>query len=71
MSVEESRESRSTVPEEWSGERLDRFLAEYLNLCNRSQLKSRGVVARVNGEVVRLSRKLHPGELVDATLPLL
>lgn len=69
MSVGESSSSRATVPEEWDGERLDRFLAEYLNLCNRSQLKSRGVEARVEGEEAKLSRKLHHGELVEAILP--
>lgn len=69
MSVDESSQSSATVPEDWGGERLDRFLAEYLHLCNRSQLKSRGVEAKVEGEAAKLSRKLHPGELVEATLP--
>jgi 23S rRNA pseudouridine1911/1915/1917 synthase len=69
MSGEGSPQSSATVPEEWNGERLDRFLSEYLDLCNRSQLKSRGVVARVDGTEARLSRKLHAGELVEAILP--
>lgn len=64
-----SEEWEALVPETWAGERLDRFLSEYLELCNRSQLKSRGVKATVNGEEARLSRKLHPGELVRGTLP--
>lgn len=68
MTAGESEPAEALVPEEWAGERLDRFLAEYLALCNRSQLKSRGVRTTVNGEEARLSRKLHQGELVRATL---
>ncbi|MFW6338780.1 MAG: RluA family pseudouridine synthase [Alkalispirochaetaceae bacterium] len=69
MGSDVSEWCEARVPEEWGGERLDRFLSEYLALCNRSQLKSRGVETTVNGEEARLSRKLHPGELVRALLP--
>ena len=63
------RKQSALVPDAWEGARLDRFLAEYVELANRSQLKSRGVTAAVNGEAARFSRKLAAGDLVEAELP--
>ncbi|MFP4330355.1 MAG: RluA family pseudouridine synthase [Alkalispirochaetaceae bacterium] len=58
----------AVVDETWAGSRVDRYLSEALELCNRSQLKSRSVEVRVNGEHARLSRKLSEGDRVEATL---
>lgn len=63
-----SEPHRSRVGEQWAGTRVDRYLCEAVALCNRSQLKSRGVVVLVNGAPARLSRKLAAGDEVAATL---
>jgi 23S rRNA pseudouridine1911/1915/1917 synthase len=38
--------------------RLDRYIAEYLKILSRSQVKARDLEARVNGKTVKLSRIL-------------
>jgi 23S rRNA pseudouridine1911/1915/1917 synthase len=58
----------------WSGEvardippatRLDRYAAEYLKLLSRSQIKARGLHARVNGRPVKISRILKGGDRLE------
>ncbi|MDR1909835.1 MAG: RluA family pseudouridine synthase [Spirochaetaceae bacterium] len=58
----------------WSGEvaqdvppstRLDRYAAEYLKLLSRSQIKARGLEARINGRPVKVSRIVKPGDVLD------
>lgn len=60
---------RVEVPASWEGERLDHFLAQFLELGNRSRLRSRGVRATINGSAARLSRKVRAGDVVEAELP--
>jgi 23S rRNA pseudouridine1911/1915/1917 synthase len=45
--------------------RLDRYTAEYLKLLSRSQIKARGLTARVNGKPVKLSRILKSGDFLE------
>jgi 23S rRNA pseudouridine1911/1915/1917 synthase len=47
------------------GLRLDRFVAERLAVLSRSQLKTRGLTARVNGKAVKLSRLLFTGDRLE------
>lgn len=47
------------------GLRLDRFVAERLAVLTRSQIKTRGLVPRVNGKIVKLSRILVSGDRLD------
>ena len=47
------------------GLRLDRFVAEHLALLTRSQIKTRGLVSRVNGKPAKLSRLLVTGDLLQ------
>ncbi|MFA6504518.1 MAG: RluA family pseudouridine synthase [Treponemataceae bacterium] len=48
-----------------SGFRLDRFVAERLAVLTRSQIKARGLVARVNGKTVKISRVLLPNDRLE------
>ncbi|MDL2228752.1 RluA family pseudouridine synthase [Treponema sp. OttesenSCG-928-L16] len=57
-----SGEIASGIPEEL---RLDRYVAEYLGLLNRSQIKSRAMRGMVNGKEVKLSRIVRPGDRVE------
>jgi 23S rRNA pseudouridine1911/1915/1917 synthase len=61
------RETRSVAGPDASGMRVDRYLAEHLELFPRSQIAHRDVVVRVNGEVVKLSRKLREEDVVEIT----
>jgi 23S rRNA pseudouridine1911/1915/1917 synthase len=47
------------------GLRLDRYVAEYLRLLTRSQVKARVLSARVNGKDVKISRELRPGDFLE------
>jgi 23S rRNA pseudouridine1911/1915/1917 synthase len=49
-------------PEAADSPRLDVFVAEALGLLSRSQLKVRGLSARIGGKPVKLSRRLKPGD---------
>ncbi len=45
--------------------RLDRYVAETLRLLSRSQVKSRGLFARVNGKNAKLSHVVKEGDLLE------
>ena len=47
--------------------RIDRFLSERLELFPRSQIRTRDVVVRVDAAVVKLSRRVREGEVVEVT----
>jgi len=47
------------------GLRLDRFIAGNLCLLSRSQIKARGLDARVNGKAVRISRIVKNGDKIE------
>jgi len=47
------------------GLRLDRYIAEYLKILSRSQIKARRLEARLNGKAVKISRLLRGGELLE------
>ncbi len=49
------------------GWRLDRYVAEFLKLLSRSQVKTRALSARVNGKAVKISRPLFPGDRLELT----
>ena len=48
-----------------AGLRLDRYIAEYLKLLSRSQIKARNLEAKLNGKAVKVSRLLKGGEGLD------
>jgi len=48
-----------------SGLRLDRYVAEYLKILSRSQIKARNLEVRLNGKAVKISRLLRGGERLD------
>jgi 23S rRNA pseudouridine1911/1915/1917 synthase len=74
----------AVVPSDLEGGlRLDRFVAERLGVLTRSQIKTRGLEARVNGKTVKISRLLvggdrleiewndpEPSELIPQDIPL-
>jgi len=45
--------------------RLDRFIAEWLHLFSRSQIKTRGLEAKINEKEVKLSRTVKQGDLLE------
>ncbi|MDR2110843.1 MAG: RluA family pseudouridine synthase [Spirochaetaceae bacterium] len=45
--------------------RLDRYVAEYIRLLNRSQIKSRALDIRLNGKPVKRSRPVKAGDLLE------
>jgi 23S rRNA pseudouridine1911/1915/1917 synthase len=47
------------------GLRLDRYVAEYLGLLSRSQIKSRAVKAAINGKEVKISRPVKAGDRLE------
>ncbi|MDR0623999.1 MAG: RluA family pseudouridine synthase [Treponema sp.] len=47
------------------GLRLDRYVAECLGLLSRSQIKSRGLKAAVNGKEVKISRPIKTGDRLE------
>jgi 23S rRNA pseudouridine1911/1915/1917 synthase len=48
-----------------AGLRLDRYIAENLCLLSRSQIKARGLEARVNGKAVKISRIIKNGDKIE------
>ncbi|MDR0511478.1 MAG: RluA family pseudouridine synthase [Treponema sp.] len=48
-----------------SAARLDRYVAETLKILSRSQIKSRGLSACVNGKPVKISRPLKGGDKLE------
>ncbi len=55
----------ATVDSIHEGMRVDRYIAEVLDLFPRSQIAHRNVEARVNGAEVRLSKRLRGGEVIE------
>jgi 23S rRNA pseudouridine1911/1915/1917 synthase len=51
-----------TLPQ---GLRLDRYVAEYLGLLSRSQIKARSLTAAINGKEAKLSRPVQQGDRVE------
>ncbi|MDR1301628.1 MAG: RluA family pseudouridine synthase [Treponema sp.] len=47
--------------------RLDRYVAEYLQVLTRSQIKSRVLTARLNGKEVKRSRLVKSGDRLELT----
>ncbi|MDR3130615.1 MAG: RluA family pseudouridine synthase [Treponema sp.] len=47
------------------GLRLDRYVAEYLGLLSRSQIKAKNLTARINGKDVKISRRVKTGDLLE------
>ncbi|MDR2071261.1 MAG: RluA family pseudouridine synthase, partial [Treponema sp.] len=47
------------------GLRLDRYVAEYLRLLSRSQIKAKNLAARINGKSVKISRRVKAGDLLE------
>jgi 23S rRNA pseudouridine1911/1915/1917 synthase len=45
--------------------RLDRFIAEKLKLLTRSQVKTRRLIARINGKPVKISRIVQNGDYLE------
>lgn len=56
--------AEGTVAAEHAGMRLDRYIAEVMDVASRSQLKHYDLKALVNGLPVKLSRKLEEGDEV-------
>jgi 23S rRNA pseudouridine1911/1915/1917 synthase len=54
-----SRIVENNIPQDL---RLDRYVAEYLKLLSRSQIKARRLAASLNGKEVRISRILKGGD---------
>ena len=48
-----------------SGIRLDRYIADYLKILNRSQIKAKKLSAEINAKPVKLSRNIFGGEKID------
>ncbi|MDR0302280.1 MAG: RluA family pseudouridine synthase [Treponema sp.] len=51
--------------EQRSGLRLDRYVSEILRLLSRSQIKARGLTAKINGKPVKLSRPVKQGDILE------
>jgi len=47
------------------GMRLDRYIAETLGLISRSQIKVRGLNAKINGKGVKISRMVKNGDMLE------
>jgi 23S rRNA pseudouridine1911/1915/1917 synthase len=45
--------------------RLDCYIAEYLGLLSRSQIKARGLEAKINGKNVKISRTVKGGDFLE------
>jgi len=45
--------------------RLDRYVSENLRLLSRSQIKARGLSAKINGKPVKLSRVVKRGDIIE------
>ncbi|MBN1834793.1 MAG: RluA family pseudouridine synthase [Spirochaetales bacterium] len=48
-----------------SGSRIDSYIADALGLFSRSQVKRRVLEVRLNGKAVRLSKKVHSGDILE------
>jgi 23S rRNA pseudouridine1911/1915/1917 synthase len=48
-----------------SGLRLDRYVSEILRLLSRSQIKARGLSAKINGKPVKISRSVKQGDILE------
>ncbi len=62
MTPPDSRDVATTVDDDWVGERVDRFVAEGLDLFPRSQLRRRGTEVWVGGRRVKPSYRLREGD---------
>jgi len=51
----------SVVP----GLRLDRYVSENLRLLSRSQIKARRLCAKINGKLVKISRPVKQGDILE------
>jgi 23S rRNA pseudouridine1911/1915/1917 synthase len=49
--------------------RLDRYIAEYLRLFSRSQIKAKKLRAAVNGKEAKVSRLVRPGDFLELAWP--
>jgi 23S rRNA pseudouridine1911/1915/1917 synthase len=47
------------------GLRLDKYIAEYLKILSRSQIKARKAAVKVNGKAVKISRLLKTGDRLE------
>ena len=47
------------------GLRLDRYVSEILCILSRSQIKARGLTAKINGKTVKLSRPVKQGDTLE------
>jgi 23S rRNA pseudouridine1911/1915/1917 synthase len=47
------------------GLRLDRYVAEYLRLFSRSQIKAKNLTARINGKNAKVSRPVKRGDFLE------
>ncbi len=65
--MSDRQEARATVSENHAGVRVDRFVADEMELFSRSQLRHHGVAITVNGKIAKPSRLLHSGDLVHVT----
>lgn len=45
--------------------RLDRYIAEHMGLLSRSQIKARGLEAKINGKAVKVSHIIKNGDIID------
>ncbi|MDR2369882.1 MAG: RluA family pseudouridine synthase [Treponema sp.] len=45
--------------------RLDRYVAEYLGILTRSQIKARSLSAKINGKDVKISREVREGDALE------
>ncbi len=57
--------TEEVVVEDVSGCRIDKYIADYLELFTRSQIKNRNVTVKINGEEAKLSKKVFPGDFVE------
>lgn len=65
--MKDSCESFTTVVDEpeADGLRADKYIAEYLQLFTRSQLKQRGVEFKLNGKRIKPAKQVHFGEKLE------
>jgi 23S rRNA pseudouridine1911/1915/1917 synthase len=47
------------------GLRIDRYIAEFLGLLSRSQIRARELKVQINGKVVKISRPVKYGDLLE------
>ncbi len=61
------REAGAVAGEEHAGMRIDRFVADEMDLFSRSQFRRHGVVISVNDKIAKPSRLLRSGDQVRVT----